>query len=110
MKKRGKFTLTKFIVNKKEFGNKKRVNFIKRLRCLNCNSWPSDCTHTKSRGAGGTYKDIINLCHKCHMELHTIGIQTFENKYDLNLKVEAERLCKYLDTLYPVNIGSTLIS
>ena len=46
--------------------------------------------HVKTRGAGGSDKDQIPMCHDHHMEGHTGGWKTFEEKYSINLRVIAD--------------------
>jgi len=49
--------------------------------------------HIKTRGAGGDdRKNVVPLCGMAHDEQHRIGIPTFEKRWGVNLKAEAERL------------------
>jgi 5-methylcytosine-specific restriction endonuclease McrA len=75
------------------YGSQGLVRYINELGCLVCGYSPADAAHVKSRGAGGGwYQNLVPLCRKHHTEQHTIGIKTFEKKYDLNLKATAEAL------------------
>lgn len=52
---------------------------------------PSEAMHVQTRGAGGS--DIGNLVKGCryhHARQHTLGIRSFERRYGVQLKVEAE--------------------
>jgi hypothetical protein len=52
-----------------------------------------EACHVKSRGAAGD--DVGNLwagCSFAHRQQHAWGIGTFERKWGVNLKAEAERL------------------
>ena len=80
------------------YGSQERVEAVHRMRCLICFRLPSENAHVKSKGAGGTYKDIVPLCHRHHREQHQIGIATFSQKYDVNLATEAARVSLHLDT------------
>ena len=73
---------------KEQFFSKARVRWVKGLSCSvpGCYSNPCDNAHIRSRGAGGTYRDIIPLCRYHHVEQHTAGIKTFAFKYGLDLK------------------------
>jgi hypothetical protein len=44
-----------------------------------------EAAHIRSRGAGGDATDLVPLCHKHHSQSHTIGIQTFERRYQIDL-------------------------
>lgn len=74
----------------KHFHSKERVLFIQSLPCIVCGLTPSQNAHVKSRGAGGTYLDIVPLCYKHHLEQGQIGITTFAGKYYLDLDWLAE--------------------
>ena len=52
-----------------------------------------DLDHVRTQGARGKAEgNLVPLRHDLHMERHTIGIRTFETKYGLDLKAEAEKL------------------
>lgn len=81
---------------------KDRSAEIRDMTCFayGCGFTPCDPAHVKSRGAGGTYRDIIPLCHRHHQEQHTIGILTFARKYNTTLEEmeeEAKRIAEMLD-------------
>lgn len=57
------------------YGSKARVEFVKGLPCVACNSGPCDNAHIKSGGMGrkADYTDIVPLCHNCHLLQHQRG-------------------------------------
>jgi hypothetical protein len=59
---------------------------IRKMDCLACGLSPCDPHHTVSRGAGGSDKTCIPLCREHHVEIHAIGIITFQEKYGLDIK------------------------
>lgn len=82
----------------KHFGSEKRVIEVKSLSCAVCGFYISENAHVKSRGGGGTWEDIVNLCNRHHRELDDqLGKKTFEKKYDIDLDIEAKKLAKRLD-------------
>jgi hypothetical protein len=44
-----------------------------------------DPHHVRSRGAGGTSRDLVPLCREHHGQVHHYGRITFENMYRVNL-------------------------
>jgi len=75
------------MLNEKHFGPIERVMLVKMTPCLICRQLPSENAHLVSRGAGGTYKDIIPLCHKHHSQLDIKGRTSFEAIHNINLDV-----------------------
>lgn len=63
------------------------VTWIKSLSCSvqGCRSRRIEAPHVSSRGAGGTYEDVVPLCSRHHRESHDVGIRTFERRYGLDL-------------------------
>ncbi|RUP35810.1 MAG: hypothetical protein EKK60_16890 [Gordonia sp. (in: high G+C Gram-positive bacteria)] len=53
--------------------------------------------HVRSRGAGGTRRDLVPLCELHHREQHQRGIRTFEAAHGLDLSGEAARVAVELD-------------
>lgn len=52
----------------------------------------SEPAHAKSRGAGGRRWDLVPLAPLLHSEQHSIGIDTFQAKYGVDLNSLARRL------------------
>lgn len=73
----------------KQFGDK--ADYIRQLPCIACHAAaPSDPHHVRSRGAGGTSKDLVPLCRHCHTALHQMGAKTFASRYDVDLRAKAD--------------------
>lgn len=75
------------------YGSTGLVAYLNALPCLVCGRGPSDAAHVKSRGSGGGYRDnLVPLCREHHTEQHQIGIDTFQMKYNIDMKREARRI------------------
>lgn len=48
--------------------------------------------HVKSKGAGGSDRQVVPLCRVCHTEIHKIGRKTFEGRHNVNLLSNARTL------------------
>ena len=78
-----------------QFG--KRAEFARGFPCIieGCGKWPTQAAHVKSRGAGGKAEsNIVSLCLHHHTEQHQLGILSFQAKYQIDLKSQAERIEK----------------
>ncbi len=64
---------------------------IRAMPCCVCGARPSDPAHVKTRGAGGTKKDLVPLCRRCHTEQGN-SIKTFQRKHDIDLVALAASL------------------
>ena len=51
--------------------------------------------HAKTKGSGGGDEQATPLCVYHHGEIHNIGHDTFEKKYDLDLAKVAARLWQF---------------
>ncbi len=51
-----------------------------------------ECAHVRNRGNGGTWREIVPLCHRHHTEQHAVGVQTFHRLYGLDLAAIAAEL------------------
>jgi hypothetical protein len=63
------------------------ARLLRGCRCVRpvCNN-PGEIHHVRPRGAGGKEKkNIVPLCHECHMELHNLGRATWEERYGIDL-------------------------
>jgi hypothetical protein len=74
------------------YGSGDNVARVQSMACIVCNRTPSEAAHVRSRGAGGTWRDIVPLCRDHHREQHAIGIQTFEATYGLDLAAIAAHI------------------
>jgi hypothetical protein len=52
----------------------------------------SDPHHTESKGSGGSDLSCVPLLHELHQESHSIGQDTFQEKYNVNFKEVRLRL------------------
>ena len=75
-------------MKQKRYVNKKNLELIRSLPCSICYTEPSEADHIRTRGAGGgdNLGNLQPLCRKCHVERHTIGIETFYKRYDEKIK------------------------
>lgn len=79
----------------RNFHSQERVRFIKSLPC-EVTKRPSDTVvnaHMKSRGAGGTYRDIVPLSSVVHQHFDEMSQATFEMTYrrsKASVRVRAE--------------------
>ena len=76
---------------RRAYGSRERVQAIQATPCVVCGSLPSENAHVRSRGAGGGAADIVPLCMAHHREQHDAGIETFQERYSINLRDEARR-------------------
>lgn len=53
--------------------------------------------HVRSKGAGGTDREVVNLCDAHHREGHDHGWMTFERKYQVDLPAIAAALSQRYD-------------
>jgi hypothetical protein len=67
------------------YGSQANVERIRALPCVICGRTPSEAAHVRSRGAGGTWRDIVPLCTTHHRMQHDMGIRSFERHYGVDL-------------------------
>jgi len=77
-------------LHEKQFGN--YAELVRSLPCVVCDRSPCDPHHVRSRGAGGDKSDLCPLCRRCHALLHTMGRESFEHRFQLDLEAEAATL------------------
>src|SRR5947208_495541 len=97
---------------KSRFPKRRDLAYTKWIRTLPCLLWarvtPPDygrhwtdhscwgalqVCHVRSRGAGGDDRgNVVPLCARAHAEQHRIGIRSFQARWGIDLKAEAERL------------------
>jgi hypothetical protein len=64
------------------FHSQERVEWIRDLPCaLTGLEGQSHNAHMKSRGSGGTYKDIVPLSFRGHRDYDELGEEDFEARY-----------------------------
>lgn len=63
------------------------INFIRTQPCVICGALPVDADHIKTRGAGGGDDQVWPLCRLHHTERHSMGIKTFQSRYDVDSQV-----------------------
>lgn len=65
---------------------------VSKLPCMICSNPEGPAHHVTTVGAGGKDKEnLVPLCPKHHNEVHTIGTQSFEDKYNVDLEKEAKQ-------------------
>lgn len=77
-----------------------RGELVRAMPCLLLGNgcWgPIEAAHVKSRGAGGTCRDLVPLCSRHHAEQHQAGIKTFCKTHDIDLHAAAHRIATELD-------------
>ncbi len=77
-----------------------RAELVRAMPCLllGTECWgPIEAAHVRSRGAGGTRRDLVPLCSKHHREQHDTGIKTFAARHGIDLHAAADRLARELD-------------
>jgi len=89
----------------RNFGVDERIAIINAMPCCvnGCTRSPSVNMHTRSRGAGGTYRDIIPACQMHHDESHRVGIKTFADKYKLDLPALAASIAAKVDEILDIS-------
>ena len=73
--------------------------FVSRHPCCNCGYPPPSAPHHLiTKGAGGGDYYCVHLCRLgCHVEIHNIGRETFQEIHDINLwKVTTELLIEWI--------------
>lgn len=81
----------------KHFHSKERVEFIKSLPCAvtGRKSQSVHNAHMKSRGAGGTYKDVVPLSWDVHHDFDVMGEVEFERRWGRSKASIKERAPHY---------------
>ena len=83
------------LIKPKRYENKEYQDYIKQQPCcvtgmmmINQDNGiiESDPHHTASKGAGGSDLSCVPLLHELHMECHSAGQKTFQEKYDIDFK------------------------
>tara|TARA_R100001086_G_scaffold35341_1_gene16033 strand:- start:2684 stop:3019 length:336 start_codon:yes stop_codon:yes gene_type:complete len=81
----------------KQFHSQERVLFFKSLPCEVTKRLSAGVqnAHVKSRGAGGTYKDIVPLSWEVHLDFDGIGEIEFERRYGRSKQSVRDRAPHY---------------
>lgn len=83
----------------RDFGE--RAAIVRAMPCLvggiAC-SGDVQAAHVRSRGAGGTRRDLIPLCARHHCEQHDAGLRTFAARYQVDLAAAAASIAADLDS------------
>lgn len=69
--------------------NEPYVRFVHEWPCAISHCYPAypvHAHHVKTRGAGGSDMTCIPLCPMHHQMIHTIGIRSFEKKFEIDLE------------------------
>lgn len=78
---------------KRYFYSDTHREYISKQPCAVCYARGfNDPHHIKTRRAGGTWRDLVPLCHTHHVEFHNMGVGSFERRYAVDLHAVARRL------------------
>ena len=80
-----KKTLMKTYYKQKRWTSKKYLDFVRQQLCIICGRSPVEAHHVKTIGSGGDDTFAVPLCIEHHCIIHTIGIKSFQKKYDVNI-------------------------
>jgi hypothetical protein len=75
------------------------VKWIHGYACVVCGNWPVHAHHVKSKGAGGSDRTVIPLCHSHHtgdLGIHFLGRLHFQAQF----RLELEQLVAHFNELY----------
>lgn len=81
------------------YGTERRQKLLRLLACVVCGKVGVQLAHVHSRGSGGGAGDIVPLCPAHHAEQHTLGIASFQARYEIDLEFIASQLEELLDGL-----------
>jgi len=88
----------------KTYRNKGYLQFIRGLSCVVCGTSPCDPHHTETAGKSIKASDLtcVPLCREHHMEIGTIGRETFQARYGINFKDVLIKCMKaYIEKMEP---------
>ena len=91
---------------KRNFHSALRVAWIRGLPCDVTREHKGECVnaHMKSRGAGGTWRDIVPLSWECHQDFDTMPDEKFERKY-LRSKESVRKSAWYYARMWEIKVG-----
>lgn len=70
------------------------LDYIRSLPCVICGEPNTEAHHVKTRGSGGGDTYAVPLCARHHREIHSIGIDTFQAKHNINIWQELFLIAK----------------
>ena len=77
------------------YHSRERVAWVKGLSCsvLGCKRGPIENAHSESEGMGykASYTRILPLCRYHHGYVHLVGVDSFEDRFAVNLGLAAHR-------------------
>lgn len=87
------------LYSEKHYGTEDFRAWFYGLSCVvpGCEAASVEMAHVKSRGAGGTWQDVVPKCHAHHREQHDIGILTWQQKHGLCLTTMAAEIQRAWD-------------
>lgn len=79
----------------RDYGPLGFASWVRTLACVvsgegGSESDPVVAAHVKSRGAGGDWRSIVPMKQSLHDRLHTMGIDTFETHFEVDLQMAAD--------------------
>lgn len=78
-----------------QFGE--QAKHCRSMKCVACgNPPPCEPHHAKTRGAGGKDHHCVGLCPSCHRAVHQMGVETFQERYGVDLMYEANMIAAEL--------------
>lgn len=71
------------------------LRYIRHQRCLVTQKRGVDPHHLDTRGSGGSDYTAVPLTREKHTEIGNMGLEEFEEKYNVNLWRQAHRLLRH---------------
>jgi hypothetical protein len=73
--------------HERAYGGTDRIEWIKSLKCVVCESSPCENAHTQNGGMGrkGDADSVVPMCHDHHAMLHSLGRETFEDLFFIDM-------------------------
>ena len=78
------------------YGSHERVEWLLGFPCATCGRVATDPSHVVAKqpqGEGGP-DDIIPQCRMCHVHLHALGVETFAERYGVDLEALAAQYAR----------------
>lgn len=70
------------------FKSQAYLSHVRSIPCVVCGKQDTEAHHVKTRGSGGGDTWAVPMCVEHHREIHAIGINTFQEKYGVDLWME----------------------